>query len=329
MTVPVGRAPLPRRSILSRLSPCPGGRVWRTPGLLLVAALAAAPLTAPARAGTLLEQSIRQGQLVMAGSADTPPFVTLSASGEPVGYAIGIGKLIDAALADLTGRKLQLRYESLANSNAVVKAVTAGQAALACGVPFSWERDRQVDYSLPIALSGLRLLVRPGGPDGAPAGLAGQRVAVVKGTLGESFLTGLQVAAKPVPFASYGDAVTALEQGRVAAVLGDTLVLRGVRQQLKLNSLQTVPSIPYTRYGVGCIVPENNSDFLNVVNFAIARMMQAYVDGQPQAVAFVDRWFGQSGLQVDSSQIRTYFQNVLITRESLKLQGLPFPLANP
>ena len=43
-----------------------------------------------------------------------------------------------------------------------------------------------------------------------------------------------------------------------------------------------VPTLPYNRYAVGCAMPENNSTLRNLVNLAIAQMVQGYVNGVPR-----------------------------------------------
>ncbi|MEB3200390.1 MAG: extracellular substrate binding-like orphan protein GrrP [Synechococcaceae cyanobacterium] len=303
--------------------PRPRRRRHALRGLLLLAALLPGSLTiGPARAGTLLEQAVRSGELVMVGSPDTPPFVSLNARGEPVGYAIDVGRRIDAALQKATGSKVQLRFRTVPNAAAAAAAVSQGQAALACGVPFSWELDRQVDFSLPIGLSGLRLLVAPGGPDGSAASLAGQSIAVIKGSLGVTLLPSFQPAARPVSFDRYEDAVTALQQGQVSGVMGDTFILSGQRLQRNISNYTLVPQVPYRTYGVGCITPENNSDFANIVNLTIAKLMQGYIGAQPAEVVLVERWVGPEGvLRRSREQVKAFFQTVLFTRESLGLSG--------
>jgi polar amino acid transport system substrate-binding protein len=286
-------------------------------GLGLATGLACASL--PAVAQTPLEQAMRSGQLVMVGAPDSPPFLSLNAKGEPEGYAIDLGRLIDAELQKVTGKKVQLRFQSVPNNAAAVNAVSQGQAALACGIPLSWARDQVVDYSIPIGLSGLRLLAKPGGLDGQVASLAGQKIAVVSGSLAATSLPVLQPQAQGVSFESYGDAVTALQQGGVAGVLGDTVVLSGIRKQRSITNFPMVPEIPLVSYGVGCIMPENSSDLGNIVNISIAKLMQAYLDSKPEVVLLVERWFGPSGVhQVGKDQIRAYFQAVLLTREPMQ-----------
>jgi len=271
---------------------------------------------------------MRTGELVMVGTTDSPPLLSLDAKGEPVGYAIEVGRRIDNELNAQLGGKVQIRFVSVPNTAAMVQAVANGGAALACGVPFSWEREMVVDYSLPIGLSGLRVLTGSAALDGSPASLAGRRVATVSGSLGASAISTLQPAAKQVSFESLDAAVTALKQGKVDGVLGDSNVLAGLRKVRNLSTTRLVPDEPFATYGVGCIVPQNSSDFINVVNLAIAKQQAAYLEGKPDAVASIDPWVGPNGvLGIPVERIRTFFQSSLLSREALLL--IPVPAAKP
>jgi polar amino acid transport system substrate-binding protein len=295
-------------------------------GLIGGLGLALAPLAASAE--TVLEQALRTGQLVMVGTTDSPPLVGLNAKGEPEGYAIEVGRRIDAEVSAQLGGKVQIRFVPVANTAEMVQAVASGGAALACGVPFSWEREMVVDYSLPIGLSGLRVLSRTSAIDGTPASLKGRRLATIRGSLGASALKTLQPAAKEVSFETLELALAALKQGQVDGVLGDSSVLAGLRKSLKLTGTTLVPETPYAVYGVGCIVPQNSSDFVNLVNLAIAKLQAAYLEGRPDAVASVDPWLGPNGvLGLSTERIRTTFQALQMSREMLV--PLSAPAAKP
>ena len=59
--------------------------------------------------------------------------------------------------------------------------IRSGEADIACGVAFSWERQRTLTYSLPFATSGVRVM-GPKGNDGTPGSLKGKTIGVVKGS---------------------------------------------------------------------------------------------------------------------------------------------------
>ena len=283
---------------------------------------------APARAAdAVLEQAAKSGEVLMVGPTDSPPLVRIGPKGEPEGYAIDLARRIDRQLKAELGNTVRIRFAPVDNTAVTVEAVASGNAGLACGVPFSWEREKLVDFSLPIGLSGLRLLTPSGGLNGSPASLAGQLIAVVEGSLGAGMLGSLQPNAKAVTFPTLALAVTALEQKRVAGVLGDTNVLAGLRHQRRLSGVIQVPEQPYVSYGVACIVPENNSRLLNVVNLAIAGLLQGYLEGRPEAVASVAPWVGPTGvLVVPAERVRAFFESVLLTREGFQLAA-PSPAA--
>jgi len=287
-------------------------------------------LGVPAHAAdAVLEQAAKTGEVLMVGPADSPPLIRMGPKGEPEGYAIDLARRIDRQLKAELGESVRIRFAPVDNTGVTVEAVASGKAGLACGVPFSWDREKLVDFSLPIGLSGLRLLTRSGGLDGSPASLAGQPIAVVEGSLGAGFLGSLQPGAKAVSFPTLPQAVTALEQKKVAGVLGDANVLAGLRHERRLSGVALVPEQPYVSYGVGCIVPENNSRLLNVVNLAIASLFQGYLEGRPDAVASVAPWFGPTGvLAVPTDRMRAFFESVLITREGLLLVA-PAPALRP
>jgi polar amino acid transport system substrate-binding protein len=303
-----------------RPNPCPSRIPWLAPAALaLVAALLSA---APARAAGVLERVASTGELVVGGGTGVPPLSFLDSTGKPAGYGLEVVRRIQADLATALGRPVKLRFVAVADPAELVRRVGKGELSLACGVAFTWDRDSQVDYTLPIGLSGIRVLAPAGRIDGSAASMQGQRIGVVRDSLGESVLKGLQPLARSVPFASLGEAVAELQAGRLDGVMGDTNLLSGKARSLGATGLVVSPELPYERYAVGCIVPENDSAFRDLSNLAIARLLQGYLDGRPDAVASVDRWAGPQGvLGIPSERIRTYFESVLLNYEAIRPQG--------
>lgn len=288
---------------------------------LALAAAVAAP--AAARAGGAVERVARSGELVLAGPAAVPPLLSVN-QGQPQGYAVLLGERIAAELARAVGRSVRLRIVTEPDLAATTGRVMAGTADLACGIPFSWEADMTADFSMPVAVSGLRLLAPAGRFDGDPAGLAGRSIAVVRSTLAETELQGIQPEARVVPLASLSEAVDALAANRVEGVLGDTKVLAALARQRGLNGMSLVPGQAFESYAVACLLPENDSAFRNLVDLAIARLLQGYVDGRPEDVAAVDRWLAPgNGPGADPERIHEVFRGLLMGREAIR----PLPQA--
>ena len=82
------------------------------------------------------------------------------------------------------------------------------------------------------------------------------------------------------------------------------------------------------RYGGACMVPEQNSSFLNLVDYSIAKFMDRYVTDDPAAVATINRWIGPNGVVPLGSDaidvLRQFFRFQLLTRAQVPPAGIDF-----
>lgn len=94
------------------------------------------------------------------------------------------------------------------------------------------------------------------------------------------------------------------------------MVLGGlVAQKGGTDVFELAPTVPYQRYGIACMVPQNNSTFLNMVDYAIAGLLQSYVSGDQQALTTVNQWIGPGGIvPLPQNLITEFFEMVLIQR---------------
>ncbi len=315
-------------SSLLLLAVAAGALVAQRPAALAApSAVAGAPSTAAGsapRASDVVSSVARSGELVMGAPTDLPPLVFRDASGQWAGYAVDVGRAIAAEIGMAVGRPVQLRLEPTTSAQAQISGVANGSLQLVCGVPFTWEGDTLVDYSLPIGVSGLRLLAPKGRLDGTPESLRGRRIGVVKDSLAATELRGIQPAARAMEFSTLAAAFAALRAGQVEGVIGDSTLLAGLVKTSGATNLALVPEEPYEVYAVSCLLPENDSIFRNLVNLAIARRMQAYLDDDPRTVVAVHRWVGPGGMrELSPEQIRSVFETVMTTVEKLR----PLPTA--
>jgi polar amino acid transport system substrate-binding protein len=193
-----------------------------------------------------------------------------------------------------------------------LEMIRSGKADIACGVGFSWERQKQFDYTLPFASSGIRLLA-PSTIDGTPKSLGGQTIGVVANSVAASVLANNVENASFRSFATPADALKALENGDVKLLAGDSLWLRANQNQAAPDDV-IVPAVPYARAAIGCIVGEASSSLLDTSNIAIGRLLQAYVDGNPDARKEINAWIGKgSAIGLTDEQISHYYRMVLST----------------
>jgi polar amino acid transport system substrate-binding protein len=187
-------------------------------------------------------------------------------------------------------------------------SIVAGSADIACGVSYSWGPAMVVDYTLPFALTGVRLLTP--GNDGTPTALAGQRIGVVKNFLAASTLAAGPVSkATLVPFETPQAALTALSSGQIEIFAGDSLWLMANRSAAANNNL--APQVH--RFAMACIIP--NSGILNLSNLAIARLMQptSTTMPRPSPASTAGSAPGRPRLNLSQNAIQAYFTNVLLS----------------
>ena len=282
-----------------------------------------------ARAETVVERAARTGVISMGGRTDLVPYSFLDERKQVVGYALDVARLIEAEVSRYLGKPVKVEFVPVQDPAQLFERVSTGQLDLACGAQFTWEREMFVDFSIPFSLSGIRVLRRPGGPDGSPDSFRGRRIAVVKDSLGQAAIRTHQPGAVQVPVAGLADGLAELVAGRVDGVAGDSVILASTVHRQGRRDLEMVPADGYARYAVGCILPENDSTFRNLVNLAIAQMEQGYVNGDPASTQLVNRWVGPGGiLGLPPEVIRMYFETVLLNHEQIRAP-IPAPAASP
>ena len=89
-----------------------------------------------------------------------------------------------------------------------------GEADLACGVAFSWERQRSFDFTIPFASGGVRVLA-PDSINGTPDSLAGQTIGVVQNSVAAEVLAESIANAQFQSFATPAEALAAFSSGEI------------------------------------------------------------------------------------------------------------------
>ncbi|MGB3188921.1 MAG: extracellular substrate binding-like orphan protein GrrP [Limnoraphis sp.] len=273
-----------------------------------------------AKAETVVEKAARTGIITMGGRSDVIPYSYINDKKELVGYSLDVASLIEQEVSLYLGKPVEVQFQTINELSEVIPKTANGEIDLACNTQFTWQREMFVDYSMPYSLSGIRLLIKKGSLTGTPESLVGKRIAVLPNSLGESTLKSFQPKAVLVTVAGIDQGIADLVSGKVDAIAGDSVVLAGNIQRVSETDYQLVPSAPYVRYAVGCMMPENNSTFRNLVNLAIAKMLQGYVIGETKYTDMVNKWLGPVGiLEIPTEIIKDYFQTVLLNYEQIPI----------
>lgn len=187
-------------------------------------------------------------------------------------------------------------------------SISSGEADIACGVPFTWERAKTFSYSLPFAIGGTRVLAAAG-VDGTPDSLKGIKVGVVENSAAAKVLGSVAPEAELTPFKTPSEALAALNDNTVEALGGGSLWLAANKGD---SNTTLVPVRPYGRAGVGCIVKQDNGKLLSSANLAIGQMMQAYVDGDAGSREEINRWIGpDSSVKLSEGTISALYRVML------------------
>lgn len=288
--------------------------------IALLGLLVALSLPTTAKAETVVEKAARTGIITMGGRSDIIPYSYINDKKELVGYSIDVASLIEQEVSLYLGKPVKVQFQTINELSEVIPKAANGEIDLACNTQFTWQREMFVDFSIPYSLSGIRLLTKKGGLTGTPESLVGKRIGVLPNSLGESTMKIIQPKAVLVTVAGVDEGIADLVSGKVDAIAGDSVVLAGNIQRVSETNYELVPAAPYVRYAVGCMMPENNSTFRNLVNLAIAKLLQGYVIGDAKYTGMVNKWLGPAGiLEIPTELIKDYFQMVLLNYEQIPL----------
>lgn len=272
----------------------------------------------PSYAETVMEKVSRTGVLTVGTRFDLIPYSYVDEKGDLVGYSISILNLVREEIEKKVGKPITLQVLEANDINDRIPKLIGGEIDITCDTAFTWERDKYVDFSTSYSISGIKLLVPKDRALDTPESLVGKRIGVIPNSVGEATIKIIQPQAVIVPVKNAEEGVTALKNKQVDALAGDSIVLDGIRQRMLSDDYKIVPNQPFARYGVACMVPENNSTFLNTVNYTIVKFMQGYLTGEAGPVEMVDRWIGPQGIvNVESEAVRDFFKYTLFTHEQV------------
>ena len=270
-------------------------------------------------AETVIEKVARTGVLTVGTRIDLIPYAYVNDRQQLVGYSVDIVNLIKQELAKQLDKEIIIQTVVEEKFNDRIPQIVKGEVDIACSTAFTWERDKSVDFSVSYGISGVRLLAkRDSEIEDSTESLVGKRIGIAPHTISESTMKFIQPQATLVPIEDVDGGFKALQAEEIDAIAGDTVVLAGVIQRDNPNEYKLKPLQPYARYGIACMVPEDDSSFLDLVNYSLVKFMQGYVIREQSSVDLVERWFGQAGIvELPSELIRSFFQSIILTREQI------------
>ena len=278
----------------------------------------------PAKANTVIENIAKTGVFNVGTPIDLVPYSYYNQDNQLTGLSIDLVKLIHQNLEKELGRKIELNFIEVTNLADAYPKMMTGEIDILCNTVFTWERDKYMDFTMRYTVSGIRLLF-PKGKIPQDKTFANQKIGVSSQTFVKDVVKLAYPQASFVEISSMEDGMKALQQGEIIALAGDTVILDGLRQQIDKDGFEQFPSFEQpslAQYGVACVVPENNSGFLNIANYTIAQMMEGYLVKDPEMGAIYQKWIGSNGV-VDvfsEESIENFFRTNIMNHEQI-----PFP----
>ena len=283
-----------------------------------------AALPTAAWAESVLEKIERTGVLTAGARTDAIPFAYQDDSGEYVGYSMELLNLVKRQLEIRLDREITLQVEPVTANNRFDQ-LRAGEIDIECGsTTLTWQREMFVDFSIPYFLSGTQLLAPTGSNLGSLESLKGKRIGVIPNTTTEQVMS-LALEVTLVTYADRFAGFEALQQGDIDALASDGVLLAGLRQTAaNPNQYELTPGQPYSNELYACMVAEDNSDWRNLVNFALLDYMKRFLQRDSEAIALYDRWWGQYGVVYYPRLVTAVlFQSVVETFDAELFQQTP------
>ena len=275
-------------------------------------------------AETVMEKVSRTGVLTIGTDLTAIPYSYINDKEELDGYTLSVLDLVRESLSKRLGKPIKVEYVTVGDIKDRVTKLLTYEVDMVCDTAFTWKRDQYVDFSVPYGISEIRILLPKNSNLGTPESLVGKRIGALPMSVAEKAVKLAQPQAELVPFESLEDAILALQAGKVDGVVGDSILLDGLRQKLGFTNSQLLPEAPYARYGGACMVRQYDPSFLRLTNFTIVKMMESYLAGDKTTTAMINRWFGPDGVvKVDPQDIRTFFSYTVTSHEPIPPDGTP------
>jgi polar amino acid transport system substrate-binding protein len=285
--------------------------------LIACALVLTATYQPPSWAGKVLERIRETGTITAGTRKDAVPFGFMDQNGKWVGYSLDMLELIRKQTEKQLGKPIQLKLVEATPENRFEK-IKNGSIDIECAsTTFTWERTKQVDFSVSYFADGTKILTKKDSGLSSLESLAGRKIGVIMNTTNEKAVKLQQPAAELVSIQNQADGLAKLEKGEIEAFAGDGIVLEGIRKKAGNSSdLLVTPDFPYQYESYSCSLPKDDSHWRNLVNYSLIKFMEGVVSDQTASVDIYEKWFGETGVTpYPRDTINNYFQGVIDSYE--------------
>jgi len=202
------------------------------------------------------------GVLTMATNAAFPPYEYYENN-----QIVGIDAEVAAAIAEKLGMKLEIEDMDFGS---IIAAVQTGKVSMGmAGMTVTDERKQSVNFSDTYATGVQVVIVKTGSPITDLDGLKGKKIGVQESTTGDIYATDDFGESNVERFPTGADAVLALTQGKVDAVIIDN---EPAKNYVAANQGLSILSTEYTKEDYAICVSKDNTELLDKINTALKEL---------------------------------------------------------
>lgn len=291
---------------------------------LALSVLISAAIMPPSWAGAVLDRIEKTRTITAGARKDAVPFGYVDDKGEWVGFSLDILELIRQQTEKRLGKPIKLKLVEATADNRF-DLIAANKIDLECASStFTWARTEKVDFSVSYFADGTKILTKKGNDLESADSLAGRAIGVIPNTTNEKAIKNFQPGAKLVLIKDQADGLKKLQAGEIEAFAGDGIVLSGLRKEMKNpEEWQVVPNFPYQYEAYACLLPKDDSDWRNLVNYSLLQYMEGVISDQTAAVTLYEKWFDEEdGVSpYPRETINDYYQGIADGFEWIPITG--------
>jgi polar amino acid transport system substrate-binding protein len=224
-------------------------------------------------------KTVESGKLILGSDTSFPPFESMNGD-----VAEGFDVDLSAAIAKEMG--LTPDFKSYKFDTLIPTLVAGGKFdAIMSGMTINADRQKEIDFSSPYIDSNQSIAVKNSAAYKTAADLKGKKIGVQSGTTGQQWAKENIEDAVLVAFDDTLAAFSALQAGKVEAVVNDLPVSAAIVKDAT-RGLKIIQEIPTgEQYGIG--VSKANPDLLKAINDALVKIKAS---GEYDAI--YTKWFG-------------------------------------
>ena len=214
-------------------------------------------------------------------SATYPPFESIGANNEIVGFDIDLAKALCKQM------QAECTFTNHAFDSLIPSLKFRKYDAVISGMDITPERSKQVSFTTPYYENSAVVIAKKDTYK-TFADLKGKRIGMENGTTHQKFIMDKHPEITTVPYDSYQNAKLDLQNGRIDSVFGDTAVVtEWLKDNPKLAAVgDKVTDKDYFGTGLGIAVRQGNTELQQKFNAALEKVKK---DGTYETI--YNKWF--------------------------------------